>query len=238
MTILEQILSFIASYPLLGGIVLIISSFLEYVFPPFPGDTITLFGAFLVSAKGWNAALTFGAVTLGAMLGVLVDYKAGMMLAVRADSWRARTGWRRSFIIKTEKALEIFKKKGTPVLLLNRFIPGLRAFFFLAAGMSRMKLLTVMGLAFLSMTLWNLLIFGAGFAVGNNWEALKTAYDQYTVTMWVIMGVAAGLGIAGKITMTIVRNRRERRQRKREEMSTCPTVKCESANRQDDSPVL
>ena len=55
----------------------------EYLFPPFPGDTVTLFGAFLAVAGKLNWALVWGAVTLGSGVGLTLDWWVGRWLGAR-----------------------------------------------------------------------------------------------------------------------------------------------------------
>ena len=76
------------------GPVLFLSAAIEYLFPPFQGDTVTLFGAFLVATREWSLALVLGAVTLGSLCGAAGDYWLGAWLA-RRDSGRGDRGHRR-----------------------------------------------------------------------------------------------------------------------------------------------
>src|SRR6187397_2336142 len=67
-----------AGYALLAG-----SALLEYVFPPFPGDTITLFGAVLITAYGWSGAGVFATVLAGSLAGAMIDFAVGRRLRAR-----------------------------------------------------------------------------------------------------------------------------------------------------------
>ena len=61
----------------LGLAVLAASALIEYVFPPFPGDTVTLFGAILITSHGWSFAGVFGSVMAGAGVGSMAAFYAG-----------------------------------------------------------------------------------------------------------------------------------------------------------------
>ena len=66
----RQIIELLSSGPsTIGAVVLFITALIEYVFPPFPGDTVTLFGAFLAANGSWSVPLVFTAVTLGSASG-------------------------------------------------------------------------------------------------------------------------------------------------------------------------
>ena len=53
----------------LGLLFLFLSCVIEYLFPPFPGDTITLFGAVLITAYHWSFWWMMVVLTLGNLLG-------------------------------------------------------------------------------------------------------------------------------------------------------------------------
>ncbi len=70
----------------LAPVILFGASFIEYVFPPFPGDTIVLLGAWYAvhGALSWPTA--FAAVTLGAVLGAWFGWRVGRALAPALES--------------------------------------------------------------------------------------------------------------------------------------------------------
>jgi membrane protein DedA with SNARE-associated domain len=79
-------------------------------------------------------------------------------------------------------------------LAVNRFLPALRAFFFVGAGLSRMSLGAVILYGGISALLWNAMLMGVGYAVGNNWEALSDLAERYTVaTLTLIVVVVVGI---------------------------------------------
>ncbi len=110
---------------------------LEYLFPPFPGDTVTLFGAFLVTQYSWNLPLVFGVVLLGSALGAMADFYVGVWMGrryregrfLRAPSVRRRV----------DQVTGAFQRHGEAYIALNRFLPAVRAVFFIAAGMAGLR---------------------------------------------------------------------------------------------------
>jgi membrane protein DedA with SNARE-associated domain len=79
-------------------------------------------------------------------------------------------------------------------LVVNRFLPALRAFFFVGAGLSRMSLGAVILYGGISALLWNAILMGVGYAVGSNWEALSDLAERYTVaTLTLIVVVVVGV---------------------------------------------
>ena len=61
-------------------LLLFISAFIENVFPPVPGDTITAFGAFLVGTGRLDYSLVYLSTTLGSVLGFVCLVLVGRYL--------------------------------------------------------------------------------------------------------------------------------------------------------------
>ena len=87
----NQLIDLIArNHNTLGLGILCLSACIEYLFPPFPGDTITVFGAFLVARRGWSGPAVFGAVTVGSAIGCMLDYAFGRWLGKTEERWAQR----------------------------------------------------------------------------------------------------------------------------------------------------
>jgi membrane protein DedA with SNARE-associated domain len=162
------------------------SAMIEYVFPPFPGDTITLLGAILITGYGWSAWAIFAAVVGGSMVGSLVDYWVGLRL--RARPRRAKHARRWAAI---DRVVARFERHGPVFLVVNRFVPGIRAFFFVAAGLAGMRRRDVLLYGGLSVALWNAVLIALGAALGANLESLQSWVKRYTTWAWAILGGAA-----------------------------------------------
>lgn len=178
------------------------SAMLEYVFPPFPGDTITLFGAALITGFGWNGVLVFIAIFAGSLGGALLDYWFGRKLAVR----RTRADKIGKQNPALNRALAAFDRHGPAYLMLNRFLPGIRALFFVAAGMTNMPLRQVLLYGGISLALWTGLLIAVGAAIGANLEALKSFVHQVSTGGWIALAAAIILFVL----LRFVRQRRAR----------------------------
>jgi membrane protein DedA with SNARE-associated domain len=186
--IYQSIIDFLSSGQSAAGLaVLFASAAVEYVFPPFPGDSITLFGAFLAATEGWSVPLVFTAVTLGSVVGAVLDYALGRRLA-RIPRDRL-SGRRRALMERAQSIVDRFERHGAGYIAVNRFLPGIRALFFVAAGMARLPMGKVIMWGAVSAAAWNALIIGAGFAVGKNWDRLLELLHTYTLVAWIIVGV-------------------------------------------------
>jgi membrane protein DedA with SNARE-associated domain len=174
----------LVAYLMLAGAALI-----EYVFPPFPGDLIVVFSAFLVVRRGWPALPVYGAVVAGSALGLMLVYAAGGWLA------RSEARWRRPWMVRLRPRIDAlvarFERHGTLYILVNRFLPSVRAMFFLAAGMARLPWWRVLLAGVASAAAWNAALFLVGRTVGTSWERLKSVAETYSLVLWSLLAVAA-----------------------------------------------
>jgi membrane protein DedA with SNARE-associated domain len=167
----------------------------EYIFPPIPGDTVALFAVALAVRAQLHWVFVYLSMTLGALLGGLGAWGFGLWLANNEDSWPS--------FLKTPgatRALDAvrrgYEQHGGMYLAVNRFLPALRAFFFVGAGLSRMSAGPVIVFGGISAALWNALLMGLGYAVGNNWDVLREVAERYAAAtlILIVLAVIAGVG--------------------------------------------
>jgi membrane protein DedA with SNARE-associated domain len=193
-------------------LVLFGASLAEYVFPPFPGDAITLLGAFYAVQGVLSLPLVFLVVTAGSVAGAALDYAIGRRLGAAAE--RRLPGENPKHPWFSLDRLHVFeeryRKHGDLFIVVNRFLPGIRGFFFVAAGAAGMPLRRVLVLGAVSAAVWNGLILAAGYAVGENLARLIELSRTYSVLVWVAIGVV----VAGFVAYRAFRwvRRRPRRQ--------------------------
>lgn len=161
----------------LGAAIISASSFLEHVFPPFPGDLGVTLGAAVGFAREWPIYVMFPAAVLGSTLGSTVAWTFGRWLERRSHfpkhPWVARA---HEQVLDATKALE---KHGIALVIGSRFLPGIRAFVVVATGFRRFPLLNVLAAAGLGATLWNALLFTIAALVGRNLSTLGAWLDAY-----------------------------------------------------------
>jgi membrane-associated protein len=165
-------------------------AFLEYLFPPFPGDLVVVFGAFLVTSKGWSAPGVFGAVLAGSMLGFMLTFFAGRWLHKTEARWVS--GWLGRARPKIDRLVDRFSRHGALYIAINRFLPSVRALFFVAAGMAQLSPWKVLAFGALSAALWNAMLFALGATVGKEWSSLQSIFVTYGEIAW---GLLALLGL-------------------------------------------
>ena len=180
--------------PSVGYILLGLAAMMEYIFPPFPGDTIILSGAVFVQTRGWSALVVLVSVTAGSVLGAWVAYETGVWLKkTDRDSWLHRKVRSEPFKRSLDGVLEKFSRHGVAYVLINRFLPGVRAFVFVAAGMAGLSRAKTLLLAVASATLWNIGIIALGGAIGFNLDDMLTFFTTYTNIFYALVVVVVVL---------------------------------------------
>ena len=92
-------------------------------------------------------------------------------------------------------------------MIVNRFLPGVRAFFFLAAGAAGIPLWKVLLYGGISAALWNVLLLGAGALLARNEMELVALFARYDTVAWIVVLAACAIAIL------VWRRRRARRTR-------------------------
>jgi len=179
-----------------GPLALVVLGFaaaLEYVFPPFPGDTVTVFGGLFAVRGGHPFPVVFAVIMVGSLAGAALDYAFGWWLGARLATRRDGFFARRLPLAQLQDWEERFRKSGAIWLVLNRFLPAVRGPVFVAAGMARIRPLKVLMFGTISALAWNALLFGAGYAVGNKADRLEALLSTYGRVAWAVLaGVVLG----------------------------------------------
>lgn len=181
-------------YPVLG-----LAALIEYVFPPFPGDTVTLLGGAYAGRGERSFALVLLAVTAGSMLGIVATWYAGTLVGNRADRLREGTlvfGITHAQLRKVQTAM---KERGAWLLVVNRFLPSFRATLFLAAGAAHMPLRQVLLLGTLSALAWNALLLAVGLEVGDNAERIGAFFRTWRLGALAVVAVLAAAWLARRL---------------------------------------
>jgi membrane protein DedA with SNARE-associated domain len=198
-----SLVAFVSDQDNLAGLsILAAAALVEYVFPPFPGDTITLLGAVLITARGWSAPLVLGAVITGALLGTALDWAVGRRLA---RSGRIPPRWRE----RLDRMAARFDKRGAAYLFVARFLPGMRALSCVAAGVAGMSLASTLLWSGLASLLYNVGLIALGSLLGANLDELQVLMAKYTQVVWTVVGAGAALAL-GVVLWRRVHRRRAR----------------------------
>ncbi len=166
----------ISTFGLIGVIVIV---FLETGFFFgffFPGDSL-LFTAGLLASQGYmNVALLFLGSFVAAVLGDSVGYafgkKVGPTLFKREDSLL----FNRKNIARAQNFYELY---GTKVIILARFMPVIRTFAPIVAGIGNMKYRTFITYNIVGGLLWTGSMVGLGYGFGATLTRMGIDPDKY-----------------------------------------------------------
>ena len=167
------------------------STFIENIFPPFPGDTLVAFTGYL-----WGAGLvTFQTLSLsiiaGNLTGALLMYFFGLevmeFFLKHLKSERLKKLFDKEHLDRTH---HWFDKYGFFAVMFSRFSAGIRFFVSIVAGMANMHV-SVFILAFLLATaIWNTLLVYGGYVMGENWREILQYIQIYSAIFAIVLIIA------------------------------------------------
>jgi membrane protein DedA with SNARE-associated domain len=113
-------------------------------------------------------------------LGYLLERK---IIEKYQPSWITRT--------HIDRVENWFRQYGYAVILMNRFLSGVRSVISLVAGLSKMKPAMVFTLSLISCAVWNGLLIYLGSIVGKNWSKIIELLKVYNrlVLLVIILAV-------------------------------------------------
>lgn len=151
-----------------------------------PGDSLLFTAGILASQGFFNIWLLVFLTTLAAILGDSVGYwsgkKAGPYIFRRPDSF-----WFRKE--RVEDARRFFEKYGPLSIVLARFVPIVRTFTPLVAGVAEMRYSTFLVYNVLGAFLWAFFLPLAGFFMGN----IVPGIDRFLLPL---IAVIVGISVA------------------------------------------
>ena len=154
-------------YPGLG-----LAAFIEYVFPPFPGDAVAVLGGAWAARESRSLVLVHLVLTLGSVLGMGVTWRLGRSLAERIRLAPEGSRLLGLPVGQIRRAQALMRARGGWLLVLNRFLPSFRSVLFVAAGAADVPLWRTLTLGTVSAAAFNALLLAVGVAVGDNAEAI------------------------------------------------------------------
>ena len=169
---------------------LFMGAFLENVVPPIPGDTLIVFGAYLAGIGVIQVWPAYIAMYVGSAMGCLLVYG---MAYVKGRDFFLRLERRFFDESKIEVAEIWFEKYGIRIVIFNRFLPTVRAFVGIVAGIIRMNPVRMTLYVAIGVFLWNSLLVYFGLMVGENWQLVVTVlrtYNQVVITLVLVVGGA------------------------------------------------
>ena len=177
----DHILAFVRSQNefIIYGI-LLVSAYIENIFPPYPGDAVTLSGAYLAGKGNIHY--------IGVLVSVLAGGIAGAMSLYFFGRFKGRpffeTG-RGKYLLKGNlgRIDNLFARYGNVIILGSRFLAGIRSAVAVAAGISEVDAKRMAILSLISIFAWNALLIGLMIYTKSNWRAIVHFIQHFNIVL-------------------------------------------------------
>ena len=201
MEILDALYAWLGALPALAVYVAVFAiSYGENVVPPIPGDVAIVVVGMIAAAGAVSLPVVLVLASVASALGFLTVYAAGRKMGdavLDPDRYR----WLPKDDIR--RAARLADRHGAWVVLVNRFLPGLRSVIGLAVGLSHMPTARVAALAAVSSVAWTSLIVGLGYALADNRAVIARVLGAFEKTGGLLLAL-----LAAALLVWIVRRRR------------------------------
>lgn len=169
------------------GIALLMA--LENVVPPVPSEVIMGLGGMAVARGDMAIVPLILAGTLGTTIGNYFWYAIGRRFGyLGLKPFVARWGrWLTLDWHDVERLHDFFQRHGGKTVFAFRFLPTFRTMISLPAGMARMPHWRFFAATFLGSAIWNVVLAGAGYYLGANYERLGDYVGPIAVALVVVI---------------------------------------------------
>jgi len=164
-----------------------LSMFIESFFAPIPSELILPFSGFVASSGALNIYLTIILASIAAYLGTLPFYFIGRWGKEKVDLFLRK--WGKYLFIKEEdldKGYAIFAKHGSKMVFFGRLIPIVRTVISFPAGVADMNFGLFSAYTLAGTLIWSSLLAGAGYLLGDNWDAVGGYISKYEKVIIVV----------------------------------------------------
>ncbi len=171
------------------------SALLETLFPPYPGDTVTVVGGALAGGGRLAPFMVWLSSVAGCFGGTMLLFLAGRS-GSRRFLWKRWGAGGRDDLMRVERWMS---RWGRLAVLGSRFLPGVRSLVALGAGTTRMNTATVAALSLAGIAVWQGLLVGGGVVLGSNWHRLSVIllrYSQGVLVLLLMVAVAVLVRVA------------------------------------------
>jgi membrane protein DedA with SNARE-associated domain len=181
---------------------------LENLFPPIPSEVVLPLAGFVAVEGDASVVGMVIAATVGSMVGAYALYGISAAIGpVRLRRFVVRYGkWFGLDEGDLDKSEEWFDRRASMAVLVCRCIPLMRSLISIPAGLRRMPLLPFSIYTLLGSLVWNVLLIGAGYLLGEQWSQVEQPMELFQK----LVLVAIAVGVAWFVWRRIVRPRLRR----------------------------
>ncbi len=153
---------------------------------PVPDETLLVFCGYLVYTGRLHFAVTLGAGFCGSACGISISYYLGRNFGRKLlDRYGRYVG---ATPERVGRAQSLFLRLGPLVVSVGYFIPGVRHFTAVVAGMSGLRFGRFALFAYLGAAVWVSLFVSLGFVFADRWERTSEVVHRFSL---MVMGAVA-----------------------------------------------
>src|SRR6185503_19081569 len=150
---------------------------LESMIAPVPSEAVMPFVGFQVADGKWNLWLAIGSTSFGSILGSLLSYWMGYFggkpLVLKVGR----------YLLLNQRDLErteqfFHRKSGILTIFIARFIPVVRHFISIPAGIGRTPMIPFLIVTFVGSTIWNTFLLVCGMKLRDHWPLVQKYSHQ------------------------------------------------------------
>ena len=187
MNILFDVEYLLRTYGYLGVFIIV---FLESgIFFALPGDSLLFTAGLLASVTNINLFLLIPLIFVGGFLGSIAGYYIGIYI----ESLHRYSIFRK--ILKPEYIIEahkFFEKHGKSAIIFSRFVPLIRTFTPIVAGIAHMPRQTFIRYSLISAIIWSTSVTLLGYFLGEAFPQIKD-YLSYFIIGIVFVSILPGV---------------------------------------------
>ncbi|KFJ06562.1 DedA family protein [Bifidobacterium tsurumiense] len=194
-----------------GGIGVAIAVAAESIFPPIPSEVILPLAGFTAARGGLDVIGAIIWATVGSLVGALALYGVAWWIGLERLERIADKipGVSRKDIAK---ANGWFERYGTWSVVIGRIIPVVRSLISIPAGFNGMNLLHFSGWTVLGSGVWNTLLVGAGYLLGDRWCSILSVLNVVERGVLIVCGVALVVFIIVRVRRALTQHKENRDQ--------------------------
>lgn len=162
---------------------------LESMVAPIPSEAVMPFVGFLVADGQWNLWLAILSTSTGSIIGSLLSYAMGYFggkpLVLKVGK----------YLFLNQHDLEMterffHKRQGLLIIFIGRFVPVVRHFISIPAGIGKMPLVPFVAVTLAGATIWNTFLLICGIKLRDHWTVVQKYSHQVDIVVVVLAVVA------------------------------------------------
>ena len=171
---------------------------LESMIAPVPSEAVMPFVGFLVADGKWSLWLAMLSTSLGSLVGSLLSYLMGYYggkpVVLRVGKYLLLN---RHDLEMTERYFQ--QRQGIYTIFIARFIPVIRHFISIPAGMGKMPLIPFLFFSLVGATLWNGFLLYCGVRLREHWPVVQKYSHQVDIGIIVLALIGIGWFIRSRL---------------------------------------